>query len=199
VSEPRVCAFTPAGAVGSTSPVTGTRFDLPPQERMRILERYRRIAMVGLSNNPYRPSYFAAVYMLSMGYDIVPVNPRESEILGRKCHPSLRAIEGPPVEIVDIFRDPSAVPGLVEEAIEVGAKVVWMQLGVIHEAAAERALAAGLEVVMDRCVKIEHARFFGGLSAMGLNGGVVSSRPRGHTIGAYGAAAAFQELPLDSG
>jgi len=177
VSTPRTCAL-PAGAVGSTSPVTGTQFDVSPQERRRILERYRRIAMVGLSANPYRPSHFAAVYMISMGYDIVPVNPRETEILGRRCYPSVAAVP-PPVEIVDIFREPSAVPGIVEEAIAIGAKVLWMQLGVIHEAAAARARAAGLEVVMDRCVKIEHARFFGGLSSLGLNAGLLSSRPRG--------------------
>jgi len=178
VSSPPSGGSLPAGAVGSTSPVTGTEFDLPPRERMRILEQYRRIAMVGLSANPYRPSYFAAVYMLSHGYDVIPVNPREQEILGRQCYPSLAAVPHP-VEIVDIFRDPSAVPAIVEEAIAAGARVVWMQLGVIHEAAAARARAAGLEVVMDRCVKIEHARFFGGLSCLGLNAGVLSSRRRG--------------------
>jgi len=103
------------------------------------------------------------------------VNPREREILGRQCYASLAEVPKP-VEIVDIFREPSAVPAIVEEAIAAGAKVIWMQLGVIHEEAAERALEAGLEVVMDRCVKIEHARFFGGLSTLGLNAGVISSR-----------------------
>src|SRR4029077_11458934 len=120
------------------------------------------IAMVGLSSNPFRPSHFAAIYLLSEGYDVVPVNPRESTVLGRTCYPSLAAIPAP-VEVVDIFREPSAVPGIVEEAIAIGAKVVWMQLGVIHDEAASRASAAGLEVVMDRCMKIEHAPFFGGL------------------------------------
>ncbi|MCW5982467.1 MAG: CoA-binding protein [Bryobacteraceae bacterium] len=142
-----------------------------------MLERYRTIAMVGLSANPFRPSHFAAIYMLAEGYDIIPVNPREQEILGRRCYPSLAAIPRP-VEIVDIFRDPSAVPAIVDEAIAIGAKAIWMQLGVIHEEAAEKARRTGLEVVMDRCVKIEHARFFGGLSTIGLNTGVISSHRR---------------------
>ena len=133
--------------------------------------------MVGLSSNPFRPSHFAAIYLLSEGYDVIPVNPRESEVLGRTCYPSLAAIPGP-VEVVDIFREPAAVPAIVEEAIAVGAKVIWMQLGVIHEEAAERARSAGLEVVMDRCMKIEHARFFGGLNTIGMNTAVITSRRR---------------------
>jgi predicted CoA-binding protein len=152
-------------------------FGTTAAERLRILETYRHIAMVGLSSNAFRPSHFAAIYLLAEGYEVVPVNPGEKEILGRKCYASLRDVPGP-VEVVDIFRETSAVPAIVEEAIAVGAKVVWMQLGVIHEAAAERALAAGLEVVMDRCMKIEHARFFGGLNTMGLNTGVLSARRR---------------------
>jgi len=167
-----------AEGVGSNSPVNGTRFATTPRQRIDILRRYRRIAMVGLSGNPYRPSHFAAVYMKAAGYEIFPVNPREREVLGRPCYASLLQAP-PPVEIVDIFRETAAVPGIVEEAIAVGARVVWMQLGVIHEEAAERARAAGLEVVMDRCVKIEHARFFGGLSTVGLSCGLISSRPRG--------------------
>lgn len=148
-------------------------------ERLDILTRYRRIAMVGLSGNQYRPSHFAAIYMLAEGYDVTPINPREPEILGRQSYPSLTALaETNPeaVEIVDIFRNPADVPPIVEEAIAVGAKVVWMQLGVINEEAARRAAAAGLDVVMDRCVKIEHARFFGGLNLIGLNTGVLTSR-----------------------
>ena len=144
---------------------------------LRILQSYHRIAMVGLSANPFRPSHFAAIYMLSKGYDIIPVNPRETRILGRPCYASVRDAPGP-IEIVDIFREPSAVPEVVEDAIAVGAKVVWMQLGIIHEEAAERARQAGLEVVMDRCVKIEHARFHGGLNMLGLRTGVISSRRR---------------------
>jgi predicted CoA-binding protein len=163
------------GAVSSGSPVNGTAFATTSFERLRILQRYRRIAMVGLSSNPYRPSHFAAVYMLAEGYEVFPVNPREREILGRPSYPSLHEVPGP-VEIVDIFRDPAAVPSIVEEAIAVGAKVVWMQLGVINEAAAQRARDAGLQVVMDACVKIEHARFFGGLGTVGLNTGVITAR-----------------------
>ncbi len=147
-------------------------------ERLAILTRYRHIAMVGLSANPYRPSHFAAIYMLAEGYDVIPVNPLEREVLGRKSYPSLTALaeERPgSIEIVDIFRTPADVPPIVDEAIAVGAKVIWMQLGVVHQEAARRAVAAGLDVVMDRCVKIEHARFFGGLHTIGLNTGVISS------------------------
>ena len=163
--------------VGGNSAVNGTAFAMSASARLAVLSKYRRIAMVGLSANQFRPSYFAALYLLAEGYDVVPVNPREKSILGRVCYPNLAAIPGP-VEVVNIFRDPSAVPGIVEEAIAVGAKAIWMQLGVIHEEAAEKARAAGMDVVMDRCMKIEHARFFGGLNAIGLNTGVVSAKRR---------------------
>ena len=163
--------------VGGNSPVNRGRFANSAFDRLRILERYRHIAMVGLSSNPFRPSHFAAIYLLSEGYDVVPVNPRESAVLGHTSYPSLTAIPGP-VEVVDIFREPAAVPAIVDEAIAVGAKVIWMQLGVIHEEAAERARSAGLEVVMDRCMKIEHARFFGGLNTIGMNTAVITSRRR---------------------
>ncbi len=146
-------------------------------DRLRILTKYKNIAMVGLSENPYRPSHFAAIYMLSEGYNIIPVNPTSKEILGRKCYPRLSDIPEP-VEIVDVFRKPSDVPPIADEAIAIGAKVLWMQLGVINDEAAAKAYAAGLEVVMDRCVKIEHARFFGGLNLIGLNTGVISSQRR---------------------
>ncbi len=148
-------------------------------ERLEILSTYRRIAMVGLSGNPYRPSHFAAIYLLAEGYEVAPVNPREKMILGRPCYPSLTKLaEAQPgeIEVVDIFRNSADVPPIVEEAIAVGAKVVWMQLGVVNEAAARRAVEAGLDVVMDRCMKIEHARFFGGLNLIGLNTGVVSAK-----------------------
>lgn len=149
----------------------------PPSaaDRLLILNKYKNIAMVGLSNNPFRPSHFAAIYMLANGYNVIPVNPAATEILGRKCYPSLRDIPEK-VDIVDVFRKPSDVPPLVDEAVAIGAKVFWMQLGVINEEAARKAVEAGLEVVMDRCVKIEHARFFGGLNTIGLNTGVISSR-----------------------
>jgi predicted CoA-binding protein len=166
-----------ADGVSGNSPVNQSAFATTVQDRLRILETYKRIAMVGLSSNPFRPSHFAAIYMLSHGYDITPVNPRETEVLGRKSYPSLLEVPGP-IEIVDIFREPAAVPAIVEDAITRGAKVIWMQLGVIHEEAAARARRAGLEVVMDRCVKIEHARIFGGLSTIGLNTGLISALKR---------------------
>ena len=169
-----------ADGVSANSIVNMGRFATTAADRIRILEQYKRIAMVGLSANPFRPSHFAAIYMLSEGYDVTPVNPREAEVLGRRCYASIRDVPGS-IEIVDIFREPAAVPAIVEEAIAAGAKVVWMQLGVVHEAAAERARQAGLEVVMDRCVKIEHARFFGGLSTIGLNTGVISAQRRNHS------------------
>jgi predicted CoA-binding protein len=163
--------------VGCNSPVNSGRFATTAFDRLRILENYRRIAVVGLSSNPFRPSHFAAIYLISAGYDVVPVNPREREVLGRKSYPTLSAIPGG-VEVVDIFREPAAVPSIVDEAIAIGARVVWMQLGVIDEAAADKARAAGLDVVMDRCMKIEHARFFGGLNTIGMNTGVLTARRR---------------------
>jgi len=172
------CEFFQDG-VGGNSPVNHSPFAKTAMDRRRILERYRRIAMVGLSSNPFRPSHFAAVYLIAEGYDVTPVNPRESEVLGRRCYATLAEVPDP-IEVVDIFREPAAVPEIVEQAIARQAKVVWMQLGVVHEEAAARAREAGLEVVMDRCMKIEHARFFGGLSTIGLNTGVISAvrRPR---------------------
>jgi predicted CoA-binding protein len=140
-----------------------------------ILLKYKNIAMVGLSPEPSRPSYRAAIHMKSQGYKIFPVNPNYEEILGLRCYKSLKDIPEP-VEIVDIFRKPEDVPPIVEEAIAIGAKVIWMQLGIINEEAAKRAREAGLEVVMDRCVKIEHCRFFQGLNLVGLNTGVITSR-----------------------
>lgn len=169
------CVISLADGVGGNSSVNLSRFATTAAQRLSILERYSRIAMVGLSSNPFRPSHFAAIYLISQGYDVIPVNPREAEVLSRKSYPSITAIPGG-VEVVDIFREPSAVPAIVDEAIAAGAKVIWMQLGVIHEEAAERARKAGLEVVMDRCMKIEHARFFGGLNTIGMNTALITSR-----------------------
>ena len=171
------CKFDVTDGVSGNSPVNRSRFAMTSADRLRILQTYKRIAIVGLSANAFRPSHFAAIYLIAEGYDVVPINPREREILGRKSYASLRDVPGG-VEVVDIFREPAAIPALVEDAIAIGAKVVWMQLGVIHEASAECARAAGLEVVMDRCIKIEHARFFGGLNTIGLNTAVISSRKR---------------------
>ncbi|MFZ5508886.1 MAG: CoA-binding protein [Pseudomonadota bacterium] len=141
----------------------------------RILTQYRTIAVVGLSAQWFRPSYFAAKYMMDRGYTIIPVNPRYEEVLGRKCYPSLRDVPVP-VDIVDCFRRAEEIPAIVDDAVAIGAKVLWMQLGVINEEAARKAEAAGLEVVMDRCVKIEYARLFGGLNWFGVNTGVISAK-----------------------
>ena len=138
----------------------------------RILKTNRVIAVVGLSGDWFRPSYFAAKYMIEHGYTVIPVNPRYPEILGQKCYKSLRDIPAK-VDIVDCFRKTADIMPIAEDAIAIGAKVLWQQLGVLNKEAAARAEAAGLETVMDRCVKIEHARFCGGLKALGLNSGLV--------------------------
>ena len=147
------------------------------QTLRRILNDNRVIAMVGLSANWYRPSYFAAKYMLDHGYRVIPVNPSYQEVLGQKCYLELRDIPGK-VDIVDCFRKSEEIMPLAEDAIAIGAKVLWMQIGVVNEAAAEKARRAGLEVVMDRCVKIEYARLFGGLNWAGVNTGVISAKRR---------------------
>ncbi|HTJ04836.1 MAG TPA: CoA-binding protein [Caldimonas sp.] len=141
----------------------------------RILRTSRTIAVVGLSADWFRPSYFAAKYMQEHGYRVVPVNPRYESILGERCHATLATIEIP-VDIVDVFRKTEDVLPIAEQAIAIGAKCLWQQIGVKNEQAAALAAAAGLEVVMDRCVKIEHARLFGGLNWAGVNTGVISAR-----------------------
>ena len=144
----------------------------------RILREAKVIAVVGLSADWFRPSYFAAKYMQEHGYRVIPVNPKYPEILGEKCYPSLRDIPQA-VDIVDVFRKTADVLPIAEDAIKIGAKVLWQQLGVRNEEAAARARAAGLEAVMDRCVKIEHGRLFGGLNWVGVNTKVISAkRPR---------------------
>jgi predicted CoA-binding protein len=120
-----------------------------------ILETYKTIAVVGLSSQASRPSYGVSRYMQNAGYRIIPVNPNEREVLGEKAYSSLDEVPGT-IEIVDIFRRPEYVPDIVEAAIRRKARVIWMQLGIVNEAAAERARAAGLEVVMDHCILIEH-------------------------------------------
>ncbi len=145
------------------------------EEMLNILNECHGIAMVGLSDNSYRPCHFAAVYLKTEGYNIIPVNPRYQEVLGLKCYPDLKSIPEP-VDMVDIFRRSEEVPQLVDQAIDIGAKVIWTQLGVVNYEAAAKAKEHGLKVIMDRCVKIEHARFFGGLHIIGLNTGVVTSK-----------------------
>lgn len=140
----------------------------------RILKQYRRVAVVGLSAQWHRPSYFAAKYLLDHGYEIFPVNPTYSEVLGRRCYPNLLAIPEP-VEVVDCFRRADEIPAIARDAVRIGARVLWTQLGVVSEEGARVARDGGLEVVMNRCMKIEHARLFGGLGWVGVNTGVVSS------------------------
>ena len=144
-------------------------------ELRRILKTNHTIAVVGLSADWYRPSYFAAKYMQEHGFRIIPVNPKYDEILGEKCYPNLKAIPEP-VDIVDVFRKPDDCVPIAQEAVAIGAKVLWLQLGVVNEEAARVAEAGGLEVVMDRCVKIEYARLFGGLGWFGVNTKVISAR-----------------------
>ena len=155
-------------------------YGLTAWDRYRILTQYRTIAMVGLSSNYYNASSFAAIYLDANGYDIVPVNPAQAgkrEIMGRRVYASLReAAEEHEIEIVDVFRPSAEVPAIAEQAVAIGARVLWMQLGVVSHEAASIAREAGLDVVMDRCCKIEDARFFGGLRTIGLNTGVVTSR-----------------------
>ena len=141
----------------------------------RVLAQSRTIAVVGLSANWYRPSYFAAKYMQDHGYRVIPVNPSYSEVLGERCYPDLDSIPGP-VDMVDCFRKPQDIVPIAHAAVAKGAKVLWMQLGIRNQEAADVALAAGMDVVMDRCVKIEHARILGGLNWAGVNTGVISAR-----------------------
>jgi predicted CoA-binding protein len=141
----------------------------------RILASSRTIAVVGLSAEWHRPSFFAAKYMQEHGYRIVPVNPRYAEILGERCFASLEAVDIP-IDIVDVFRRTQDVLPFAVQAIAIGAKCLWQQIGVKNVEAARLAEAAGLDAVMDRCVKIEHARLFGGLHWAGVNTGVISAR-----------------------
>jgi uncharacterized protein len=151
----------------------------PPSaaERRRILRSARTIAVVGASNNPARASNFVLTYLLSSSadYEVWPVTPNEGSVLGVKAYPSLAELPGAP-DIVDVFRRVDALPGVAQEAVDAGAKVFWMQLGLHSDEAVEIASSAGLEVVSNRCVKIEHARFHGGLHLAGFDTGVISSR-----------------------
>jgi predicted CoA-binding protein len=152
----------------------------------RILGTCKTIAVVGLSPQWHRPSFFAAKYMQGHGYRIVPVNPVATEILGERSYPSVTAAaealaaRGEKIDMVDCFRKSEDIPPIADEAIAIGARCLWMQIGVIDEASAAKARAAGLDVVMDRCVKIEHARLFGGLGWAGVNTRVISSRRPQH-------------------
>ena len=141
----------------------------------RILAGARVIAVVGLSAQWHRPSYFAAKYMQEHGYRIIPVNPNYAEVLGERCYPSVAAIPES-IQMVDCFRKPEEMVPLAREAVAKGARVLWMQLGIRNDEAARIASEAGLDVVMNHCVKIEHARIFGGLNWAGVNTGVISAK-----------------------
>ena len=141
----------------------------------RILRQYHTIAVVGLSAEWHRPSYFVAKYLQQHGYRIITVNPRYTEVLGERCHPSLADIDEP-VDLVDVFRRTEDVAPIAAQAIRIGAKCLWQQIGVKNLDADRLAREAGLDSVFDRCVKIEHARLFGGLNWAGVNTRVISAR-----------------------
>ena len=148
------------------------------RERKAVLDRTRTVAVVGASDNPARASFFVATYLLSTTpYEVWFVNPRVREILGRPVYPSLDALPGRP-DLVDVFRRPADLPGVLDETLAVGTDTFWLQLGLWDEDVARKAEDAGLTVVMDRCLKIEHARFHGGLHLAGFDTGVISSRRR---------------------
>ncbi len=152
----------------------------PPsaRERWEIIRSTRTVALVGASDNRSRPSFFVATYLLSSSVNFEAVwfvNPKGGEILGQPVYKSLDDLPGVP-DMVDVFRRPADLPEVTEEAIDVGAKTVWFQLGLANDEAAERGHAAGLNVVMNRCLKIEHARWAGGLHLAGFDTGVISSK-----------------------
>jgi uncharacterized protein len=152
-----------------------------PSQRRDLLDRVRRIAVVGASANPLRPSYTVFSYLRRQPeYDVTPINPTTTEVDGIKSFPSLVAYaaeRGAP-DVVDVFRRPSEVASVVEDAIAAGAKAIWFQYGIINDEAIALADRSGLDVVVDRCLKVEHARFCGGLSTGGLNSGIITSRWR---------------------
>jgi predicted CoA-binding protein len=149
-------------------------------DRLQLIQQYRHVAIVGISADQYRPSHFVAIYLQAEGYDIVLVNPNYAgqKILGKRVYATLTEAKeaGEQIEIVDVFRRPEDIPPIAEEAIKIGAKVLWLQLGIRNDEVAHRAQEAGLIFVQDRCLKMEHARFFGGLHTVGLNTGVILSR-----------------------
>jgi uncharacterized protein len=139
-----------------------------PLTIQRVLHTASTIAVVGLSSNELRASYFVGYYLKRHGYRVIPVNPRETDILGETCYPSL--LEVPvPVDVVNVFRAPDALPGIAREAVAIEARALWCQFGVINEEGARIAEDGGLSVVMDRCLKIEHARYLGRMHWLGFN------------------------------
>jgi predicted CoA-binding protein len=134
----------------------------------RLLNTARTIAIVGLSGNGLRASYFVAFYMKRHGYRVIPVNPGESEILGETSYPSLRDVPVP-IDVVNVFRAPSALPQIATDAVAAGAGALWTQFGVVNQEGADIAEAGGLTVIMDRCLKVEHARYAGRMHWLGFN------------------------------
>ena len=157
--------------------MTTDRYEADARDRLRIIREAKSVALVGVSANPIRSSNFVASYLIRTPLTSYPVNPMYDEVLGLRCYPSLRDLPEVP-DIVDVFRREDQLPSVVDEAIEVGARVVWFQLGLRHDEAAATAIDAGLEVVQDRCLKIEHARWAGGLHLAGFDTGVISSKRR---------------------
>jgi len=146
-----------------------------PRVITAVLRSARTVAVVGLSPDPLRASYFIGFYLQRHGYRVVPVNPKEREILGEPAFPSLGDIPFP-VDVVNVFRRPAAVPEIAREAVAIGAKALWLQFGVISDEGARIAVDGGIDVVMDRCMKVEHARFLGRMHWLGFNTGRVTSR-----------------------
>ena len=156
-------------------------------ERLQLLQQYKHVAIIGVSADPYRPSHFVAIYLQAEGYNIIPINPRYAgkTLLGQHVYSTLTEAKeaGEQIEIVDVFRRSQDVAPIAKEGIEIGAKVVWLQLGIRNAEVGELVRGAGLEFVENRCMKIEHARFFGGLHTVGLNTGVILAckLPETHT------------------
>jgi len=149
-------------------------------DRLKLLQQYRHVAIVGISADQYRPSHFVAIYLQAEGYDIVLVNPTIAGqmLLGKRVYASLTEAKeaGEQIEIVDVFRKAEDTPPIAEEAIAIRAKVLWLQLGIINHDVAKRVQEAGLIFIQNRCIKMEHARFFGGLNTVGVNTGVILGR-----------------------
>ena len=152
-----------------------------PETIQRILHQARTVAIVGLSPNELRASNFVGFYADRHGYEVIPVNPREDEIMGFRSYASLEDIPKT-VDVVDVFRDPSAAVDIARQAVVVGAGALWLQFGVISYQAAEVARAGGLDVVMDRCFKIEHARYIGRMHWLGFNTRIITGRRPGHLL-----------------
>ena len=146
-------------------------------ERLQLLQQYKHVAIIGVSADPYRPSHFVAIYLQAEGYNIIPINPRYvgKTLLGKHVYSTLTQAKeaGEQIEVVDVFRRSKDALPIAKEAIEIGAKVVWLQLGICNAEAGKLVRDADLEFVENRCMKIEHARFFGGLHTVGLNTGVI--------------------------